>query len=207
MQSLKISIASISGDGAYLCYDNVSKEIYEYFQKRKLDLEEYALDDSYARKKKIPESMEPFNPGERASFGSHECVMTFDKLTLTVESEDQDQIFYGDIPKSCCKKDSKFNNILKQKEDGIYVVGYEGLEDCYISGEIEIDSKLEFDIKKLKINYGLIDIEVSHRRWICSLTYDDQEIDWTVDSYEGTGDNSFRFVKVKNKLARILGKP
>ena len=196
LQTLKISISSGSGDGAYLCYENVAKEIYDYFQKNKLDLEEYALDEDYAEQNNIPEEMQPFLPGERASFGSYECVMTIDDLTLTVQNEESDDVFCGEVPKACIKKDPKEEDILNKKESGIYAVGYEGLEDCYIAGEFDLALDAEFDIKKLKIKYGHIDYELGSRDWISSITYDGQEIDWNIDSYEGTGDNSFGFVVV-----------
>jgi len=196
LQTFKISISSGSGDGAYLCYQNVTKEIYDYFEKNKLDLESYALDEDYAEQNNIPEEMQPFSPGERASFGSYECVMTFGELVLTVENEESNHVFYGTIPNACIKKDLKGFDILKKKDKGIYAVGYEGLEDCYISGEFNLDVNADFDIKKFKIKYGYMDYELADREWISSITYDGAGIEWIVDSYEGTGDNSFEFVMV-----------
>jgi len=77
-------------------------------------------------------------------------------------------------------------------KSGIYVVGYEGLEDCYISGQLELKS--DFDIKKLKVNYRYLNYELGDRELISSITYDGVEVDWSLDSYEGTGDNSFDFL-------------
>lgn len=192
--NLTISCGSGGGSGSYLCYERVTKEVYDYFQKRKLDLEKYALDDGYARKKKIPENMEPFNPGERASFGSYECVMSVGNLRLRVEDEESKEVFYGDIPNLNIKKDLKEVDLLKKREKGIYAVGYEGLEDCYISGQIELDS--DFDIKKFKVKYGYMDYELRDIDFISSISYDQKEVDWGIDYYEGTGDNSFEFVVI-----------
>jgi len=193
--TLKFTISCGGGDGAYLCIEPVTKEIYEYFETNELDLEEYALDDRYAEEKKIPENMQPFEPGCRASFGFYESGMTAtDYLELLVQDDDSNEVFSGVIPKKNLKLDKKASDSMKDKEKGIYAVGYEGLEDCYITGEIELTS--EFDIKKFQVHYGRIDYELGDREMISSIAYDDKEIEWELDSYEGTGDNSFGFVIV-----------
>ena len=51
---VRFSITCSGGDGAYLCVENTSSEVYEYFQKRNLDLERYSMDEDYAKEKKIP---------------------------------------------------------------------------------------------------------------------------------------------------------
>ena len=139
--------------------------------------------------------MQPFEPGIRASFGDYECGMTAtDYLELTVEDEESNELFSGAIPKSSIKKDKKGSDSIKMREKGIYVVGYEGLEDFYISGKLELDS--DFDLSKFKIKYSHIDYELGDREMITSITYDKNEVDWQLDSYEGTGDNSFGFIEV-----------
>ena len=194
--TLKFTISSGGGDGAFLCIEKVTKELHDYFKKNDLDLEEYALDRDYADTKEIPENMRPFEPGSRAEFGTYKSGMTAtDYLQLTVENEESDEVFSGVIPKFNIKKDNKTSDSLNGIEKGVYIVGYEGLEDCYISGQIDVDS--EFDIKKLKVNFGHIDYEVGDREMISSITYDKQEVDWGIDSYEGTGDTNFGFVIVK----------
>jgi len=194
-KSFKFTIACGGGDGAYLCIQPVTKMIYEYFEANDLDLEKYALDDSYAEEKKIPENMQPFEPGCRASFGSYECGMTAtNHLELFVENEDSGRVFSGMIPKSNIKLDKQACESLANKEKGIYAVGYEGLEDCYVSGVLELDSN--FDVKKFKVYYGYLDYQLGDRNLISSITYDKDEVEWEVDSYEGTGDNGFGFVVV-----------
>lgn len=194
--TLNFTISSSGGDGAYLCVEKVTKEIYEYFENNNLDLEQYALNEDYARENKIPEAMQPFAPGARAEFGSYECGMTAaDHLNLTIENEDYEEIFSGDIPKSNVKKDNNASDSMKGAEKGVYAVGYEGLEDCYISGEFELND--DFDIKKFKVFYGYIDYKLGDRNLISSITYDNNELEWYLGSYEGTGDNSFGFVVVK----------
>jgi len=98
------------------------------------------------------------------------------------------------IPKSNIKLDKGACDSLENKPKGIYAVGYEGLEDCYITGKLEIDA--DFDIKKFKVHYGRIDYELGDREMISSITYDGNEVEWEIDSYEGTGDNSFGFLVV-----------
>jgi hypothetical protein len=195
-RTLKFTITSNGGDGAYLCYQKVSQEIYDFFQKNNLDLEEYALDDDYAIEQKIPEKLQPFNPGERASFGYYECGMTAtDYLQLYIENEQSKEVFSGKIPKSNIKRDKDLSESLMNKEKGIYVVGYEGLEDCGITGTLEVQGN--FDIKKFQIKYSHLDYELGDRELISSVCYEGEELDWEIDSYEGTGDNTFGFLIVE----------
>jgi len=64
-------------------------------------------------------------------------------------------------------------------------------------GELNIDINSKFVVKKLKIKHGFIDYELGERERISAITYENQDIEWSIDSYEGTGDNSFDFVFVK----------
>ena len=196
VQKYKFTISSSGGDGAFLCIQKISKEIHEYFQSRKLSLEDFALDEEYSISKEIPEEMHPFQPGVRAEFGSYECGMSAsDSLELIVENENSDEIFSGTITHSNIKKIKNGNDYLKNYEKGIYAVGYEGLEDCYIEGEFELEAN--FDIKKFKVHYAQIDYEVSSRDMIMSVTYEDNDVEWYLSSYEGTGDNKFDFIEIK----------
>lgn len=195
-KNLKFTISCGGGDGACLCYTKVSKAIYDYFIKRDLNLEEYAIDEEYAEIKNIPEKMQPFNPGERASFGYYEIGMTASNdLNLYIEDEKSNKIFDKKIPKSNITKDKTTSESFKDFEKGIYVVGYEGLEDCYVTGSIFTQSS--FDIKKFKIKFMDLDYDLGQRELISSITYGDEEVDWDLDSYEGTGDNSFGFIVVE----------
>ena len=194
--NLKFTISCGSGDGSCLTYKKVSKEIYDYFNKRELDLEEYAIDEEYAKRKKIPEKMEPFYPGSRTAFGSYETGMTVtDYLNLCVENEELETIFEGEIPKSNISKDKKASQSFKNFEKGFYVVGYEGLEDCYITGSMI--TKSSFDIKKFKIKFIDLNYDLGEGELISSITYEDEKVDWELDSYEGTGDNSFGFLVIE----------
>ena len=200
---LNFTISCGSGDGAYLCFEETTKRISDYFEKNDLDLQIYALDGDYAVEKSIPEDMQPFKSGARAEFGYYECGMTVsDDLELTVEDEDSNEIFSGPIPKKNVKQDKKASEDLKDMKNGVYVVGYEGLEDCYITGRIELETN--FDVKKFKVNYRYLNYELGDREMISSITYDGLKVEWSLGSYEGTGDNSFGFVEIKNKSASIL---
>jgi hypothetical protein len=195
-KKLKFTISCGGGDGACLCYTKVSKAIYDYFIKRDLNLEEYAIDEEYAEIKNIPEKMQPFNPGERASFGYYETGMTAtNDLNLYVEDEKSNKIFDKKIPKSNITKDKTTSESFKYFEKGIYAIGYEGLEDCYITGTLNIKSS--FDLKKFKIQFTHLDYDLGERELISSITYENEEVDWSLDSYEGTGDNSFGFIVVQ----------
>ena len=195
VNSFKFTISSRGGDGAYLCNTSINSEIYEYFKKRDLDLEAFALDDQYAKRKRIPIRMQPFSPGSRAEFGLYECGMTAsDSLEIDVRDSNSKILFSGKIPKGSLKQDLTSTDLIKNYEKGIYVAGYEGLEDCYIDGKFELDSK--FDIKKFIIYYKNINYQVGDRDMISSITYDKNETEWGFDSYEGTGDNYFEFVIV-----------
>ncbi len=195
-RKLKFQVSCGGGDGAYLCVKEISDEIHKYFKKRGLSLKDYAFDSDYADIKKIPEKMRPFEPGLRAEFGHYECGMTIgNNLDLTVETDDFNEIYSGKIPKSNIKKNIKAFDLIENYDKGIYLVGYEGLEDCYITGEFELNT--EFDIKKFNIQYSLIDYAVSSRKFISSITYNKKEIDWWLGEYEGTGDYAFDFVIIE----------
>lgn len=171
IKTLSFNISCGGGDGAYLCYEETTMKIYDYFKKNGLNLYTYALDWDYADEKKIPEDMRPFQPGARAEFGHYECGMTVsDDLELTVEDDDFDEVYSGGIPKKNIIQNKKASDTLKKIQNGVYVVGYEGLEDCYISGQIELES--DFDVDKFKVSYHYINYELSDREMISSVTYD-----------------------------------
>lgn len=193
---LSFTIQSSGGDGAYLCIDKVTKSVYDYFVKHDLSLEEYALNDEYADENNIPKKYQFIAPGSRAEFGSFDCGMTVtDEMDLTVENENSNQIYLGTIQQEQLIKNENGSQSIQKFENGIYAIGYEGLEDCYITGQIETDS--EFDIGKFKVTYIHIDYQLGERELISSITYDGEEVEWSVDNHEGTGDNSFGFIKIK----------
>lgn len=190
-QLLSFTIESNGGGGTYLCVDEVTKSVYDYFVKNDLSLEEYADENN------IPKKYQFFTPGSRAEFGINDFGMTLtDSMELTVEGDNANQIYAGTIQDDQLIKDEDRSKSIQNFENGIYAVGCEGLEDCYIAGQIELDS--EFDIDKFKVTYIHIDYQLSEREMISSITYDGEEVEWSVDNYEGTGDNSFGFIEIKN---------
>jgi hypothetical protein len=193
-KTYKFSLISSSGDAAYLCYKKVSFTQYEYFHNNELDLKQFALDSDYSLSKSIPEEMEPFNPGDRAAFGHYDCGMTVDKFELFVENKKLNFNKSYKVPAKSVFYDMQKSQILNEMKKGIYAVGYEGLEDCSIIGTIQ--TKSDFDIKKFKVNYIKVDYVLGYRDMISSITYDGKELEWELDSYEGTGDNNFGFVIV-----------
>ena len=201
--TLEFTISGGGGDGAYLCFQDTTKKILDYFKQNDLDLAAYAFDWDYAKEKKIPDDMRPFESGERAEFGFCESGMTVtDNLELIVKDKDSNELFSGIIPKKNFIQNKEALDILKDRTTGIYVVGYEGLEDCHISGQIKLGS--DFNVKKFKVNYRYLKYELADREMISSITYDGVEVDWSMDSYEGNGDHGFGFVGFKNKSATIL---
>lgn len=59
---------SLWGYGGEYVMGTVDRKIYDYFKHRRLDLGEFAWDDSYMEENNIPEHMHPFYPGSW-----HEC--------------------------------------------------------------------------------------------------------------------------------------
>ena len=131
--TLKFTISCGSGDGAYLCIEPVTKELYEYFERNELNLEEYALNDRYAEEKNIPENMQPFEPGCRASFGFYESGMTAtDYLELLVQGGDSSEVFSGVIPKKNLKldKNGKYAVILGNEVKGVQQSVVDDCDGC-----------------------------------------------------------------------------
>ena len=195
IERVRFTLKSQSGDGAFLCHKKVSKRMAEYFSRNGLSLEDYVLDPRYADLEKVPKFARPFEPGVRAEFGETLASITLsDHLILTVQSDNSNEMFSGKVPQANILQDSTHASLLCNETKGIYAIGHEGLEDCSITGHLT--AKESFDINKFKVRFSLFDYTVISRWLLSEIKYSDEVCEWSLDSYEGTGDNCFEFVLV-----------
>ena len=195
IERVRFTLKSQSGDGAFLCYKKVSNRMAEYFHRNGLSLEDYVLDPMYADLEKVPNFARLFEPGTRAEFGETQASITLsDHLILTVQSDKSDKMFSGKFPRANILHDITHPRLLRNEAKGIYAIGHEGLEDCSITGYLT--ARESFDINKFKVRFSLFDYTVISRWLLSEIKYSDEVCEWSLDSYEGTGDNCFEFVLV-----------
>lgn len=194
-EKLRFNLESRSGDGAFLCFKKVSRNVERYFRRNGLSLEDYALNPGYADLERIPDFARPFVPGLRAEFGEALVSITSSShLKFTVQTDDLDEVFSGEIPQGNVIEDRSKYIYMRDKAKGVYAVGHEGLEDCSITGYLPAGRP--FDIRNLQVGFALIDYTVVRRKILCTIKYNNEFCEWHVDSYEGTGDNCFEFVVI-----------
>jgi hypothetical protein len=187
---------SIWGYGGEYVMGTVSREIYDYFRHRRLDLNEYAWDSDYAETHNIPEDMQPFMAGswhECDDLGhTHGCDM--DSGTLQIEDENFNTVFErgledcdggDDSPGLSCGEETW----IEMAADGTVVfLGSSNDKGTFFEGEIALSQP--FEIEKLLINYEDFD----GQEVVASLQYDGEDIDNNGGSTNGKGSQMGFFV-------------
>jgi len=195
VERLRFKLESRGGDGSFLCFKKVSRNVERYFNKSGLSLEDYALNPRYADLENIPRFARPFEPGSRAEFGeAFVSISSSSHLKLTVQTNNLEEVFSGEITRGNVIYDRRNYISIRNKAKGVYAVGHEGLEDCSITGYLPAGRP--FDIRNLKIEFAFVDYVVVRRKILHSIKYNNTACEWQVDSYEGTGDNCFEFVVI-----------
>lgn len=180
---------SIGGYGGESYAGRVSKEIYEYFKKHKIDIEEYACDWD-DRFKDVPREMQPFSPGS-----PYDCdelfhlsgaeLSSLNEIQVTDENGREhwtcsagiDQLESAGVTVSE-NGAFDFDDDLKPGEYAFW--GGQGEKGSFFEGELEL--RAPFDPKKLVIGYENCD------GWwlIGTVEYDGEEIDGS-NGYGTTG--------------------
>lgn len=177
----------IQGYGGECYAGTVDRKIYDYFAKRKIDMDEYAND--WDGDINVPENMQPFSPGS-----AYECDNLFhasgaelsDLNEIRVEDENGKDLWVHDLR---CDSLNKTGVIvgegggaeLDDLEEGTVVFwGGQGEKGCFFDAEFTL--KAPFDPKKLQISYENCD------GWyiISNVEYDGEELDGT-GGYSTTG--------------------
>ena len=177
----------IQGYGGECYAGTVDRKIYDYFAKRKIDMDEYAND--WDGEINVPENMQPFSPGS-----AYDCDNLFhasgaelsDLNEIRVEDESGNDLWVNDLGTDSLDNAGVIvgeggGTELDDLDEGTVVFwGGQGEKGCFFDAEFIL--KAPFDPKKLRISYENCD------GWyiITSVEYDGEELDGT-GGYSTTG--------------------
>jgi hypothetical protein len=181
----------LSGYGGECYIGSVSREDYEFFKSRQIDIEQYATDwDDGGRFKDVPDQHRFFSPGQPYDCDNlfHQSGATMDDSSyLTVMNDDtREDIFetnlrIGNLEDQGIEVEcsEEFDSVDLNDGDVIFWSG-QGEKGCFFDGEITL--RRPFDPRLLKITYAAGDgWDISS-----SVTYDGEEVDG-FDGYSTTG--------------------
>jgi hypothetical protein len=181
----------LSGYGGECYIGSVSREDYEFFKSRQIDVEQYAMDwDDGGRFKDVPDQHRFFSPGQPYDCDNlfHQSGATMDDSSyLTVVNDDtREDIFetnlrIGNLEDQGIEVEcsDEFDSVDLNEGDVIFWSG-QGEKGCFFDGEITL--RRPFDPRLLKISYAAGDgWDISS-----SVTYDGEEVDG-FDGYSTTG--------------------
>ena len=181
----------LSGYGGECYIGSVSREDYEFFKSRQIDVEQYAMDwDDGGRFKDVPDQHRFFSPGQPYDCDDlfHQSGATMDDSSyLTVMNDDtREDIFetnlrIGNLEDQGIEVEcsDEFDSVDLNEGDVIFWSG-QGEKGCFFDGEITL--RRPFDPRLLKISYAAGDgWDISS-----SVTYDGEEVEG-YDGYSTTG--------------------
>jgi hypothetical protein len=158
----------------------VTREIYDYFKRRRLNLNDFAWDSDYADEHEIPEEMWPFTPGSWYECDDMGHVNGVDRNAGTLQVCDEKgntvyEISLEDI--DGCGDDSPEISCgdevwIDSKDPGTVVfIGVSNEKGTFFEGEIELTQP--FDSTKLMITYD----EIDGNEIVSMVSYDDEDLD------------------------------
>jgi hypothetical protein len=165
----------------------VDKKIYEYFKSRRLDVADYCWESDYAELHKIPQDLQPFDPGSWYDCNSivHASGVSIDAGNIQIEDENCNTVFEKSLeecdgcdgsPELECFDEHWIDN---QEPGTVVFIGNSNEKGTFFEGKINLTAP--FDITKLKLIYEEIDGEGI----VDTVTYDDEEIDNQGGSTDG----------------------
>jgi hypothetical protein len=168
------------GYGGEHVMGTVTREIYDYFKKRRLNVNDFAWGYDYAEENDIPEEMWPFTPGSWYECDDMGHVNGVDRSSGTIQVCDENgNVVYEksleDID-GCGEDDPEFSCgdevWIDSKDPGTVVfIGASNEKGTFFEGEIELTQP--FDSSKLSISYD----EIDGNEVISSVEYDGEDID------------------------------
>lgn len=175
------------GYGGETVMGTVSREIYDYFRQRRLDVGDFAWDSDYADEHNIPEDMWPFPPGSWYECDNMGHATGADRAaaTLQILDENDNTVFersiedcdgYSDDSPQLGGGDEVW--IDSQPAGTVVFIGRSNEKGTFFEGEIEL--KEPFDISKLELGYD----EIDGNEIINTIVYDGEEI----ENYGGSTD-------------------
>ena len=181
----------LSGYGGECYIGSVSREDYEFFKSRQIDVEQYAMDwDDGGRFKDVPDQHRFFSPGQ-----PYDCDNLFHQSGATMDDSSYLTVVNDDTREDIFETNLRIGNLLDQgievecseefdsvdlnDGDVIFWSG-QGEKGCFFDGEITL--RRPFDPRLLKISYAAGDgWDISS-----SVTYDGEEVEG-YDGYSTTG--------------------
>jgi hypothetical protein len=180
----------LQGYGGECYIGSVSREQYEFFKSKRIDIEQYAAnwdDDMFSD---IPPEMRPFDPGS-----PHDCDDLFHGSGATLDSGSYITVQDDETNEDLFETNLDISNLEDQGitvdrgedfdssglEDGAVVFwGGQGEKGCFFDGTVTL--RAQFDPAKLRITYGNAD-----DWWIVTgVEYDGEEVEG-YDGYSTTG--------------------
>ena len=197
---------SLWGYGGEYIMGTVSREIYDYFRHRRLDLSDFAWDSSYADDHNIPEDMWPFPPGSYYDCDDmcHEHGVDRNAGTVQIDDENDETIYQqslenisgmgadGDEPEPEWGGGEEY--WIGMRPPGTVVFfGVSNEKGTFFQGEIELTAP--FDITKLELGYD----EIDGNDIVNSVKYDGEQIDnWGGDTNGKGSEFGFYLIKDSN---------
>jgi hypothetical protein len=168
------------GYGGEHVMGTVTREIYDYFKKRRLSVSDFAWDSDYADENNVPEEMWPFTPGSWYECDDMGHVNGVDRSAGTLQICDENgNVVYeksledidgcgDDEPEFSCSDEVWIDS----KDPGTVVfIGVSSEKGTFFEGEIELTQP--FDPSKLCLCYD----EIDGNEIISSVEYDGEDLD------------------------------
>jgi hypothetical protein len=168
------------GYGGEYVMGTVTREIYDYFKKRRLSVSDFAWNYDYAEENDIPEEMWPFSPGSWYECDDMGHVNGVDRNsgTLQVCDESGNTVYEKSLEDidGCGEDDPEFSCgdevWIDSKDPGTVVfIGVSNEKGTFFEGDIDLTQP--FDSSKLCISYD----EIDGNEVISAVTYDGEDID------------------------------
>ena len=168
------------GWGGELVIGTVKPEVYNYFVKNDLDIEEYAHNYDYADENEIPDEMRPFEPGAWFECDNllHESGIALgSSCHINVLDQEEKEIWTCELDGDALEEhevetEETEEFYASEQPPGTCVFIGQSVEKGTFNG-YSLPLTAPFDPKKLKIHYGDYD------GWclVSSVTYDGNELD------------------------------
>jgi len=189
------------GYGGEYVMGTVSREIYNYFRSRRLDVTDFAWNSDYAEENNIPEEMWPFEPGcwHQCDDMAHVNGVDRSSGTLQVCDETGTVIYERSLENIDGDEDSPQIGwgeevwIDSQPPGTVVFVGVSSEKGSFFEGEINL--KEPFDIAKLEIAVD----EIDGNEIAGMVMYDGEDIDNNGGSTNGKGSTFGFYVAGSNQ--------
>lgn len=175
------------GYGGEYLMGTVDRKIYDYFKRRRLDLNEYAWDSDYAEDNNIPEDMQPFYPGQWHDCDDMGHCWGVDRSAGTLQVEDQNgNVVYEknleDISGMGIDEENPENSEpewhggdetwIDMKDPGTVVfIGTSSEKGTFFEGDIEL--RTPFNPGKIALKYD----EIDGNEVVTGISYEDDDIE------------------------------